>query len=281
MARNLFSQLCKYKPTEFVTPLENFCTEAFVYLIDKFRKKNNSALAEVMKLFGINDDNFTIETQTVYYNKSGFKFIPDILIKTNDKYTIIEVKVDALLHSSKIGLKDQLDDYCNLEIDGKKCDVYCLSKSEINSDSISPEKKIKWSKIHEIMKKDDEELVKQFVEFLENNNMSGYEKLNFDISRITEEKSNFNDIVKNAFEKSKFNSTYKLEEKGYIASDGNGWYINSCDEAVFWVGVIPDRKKYVSKIVFEILSHKEENFSSVCNGKEKDDWNNIIIKKTH
>ena len=40
------------------------------------------------------------------FRTGSFQFIPDILIKTNDKSIIIEVKVDALLHSSKIGINN-------------------------------------------------------------------------------------------------------------------------------------------------------------------------------
>ena len=286
MERNLFIQLCKYKVTEFVTPLENFCTESLVYLIEHLLNCEKNIRDEILQLFGIDGNKkTTIETQVAYYiknNNQNYKLIPDIhIIADNSKHILIEVKVDSSLHESKIGYKDQLDDYCHLEIEGQKCEVYSLTKFDLSTLSIDLEYKKKWSDIYKILTQAKDTFAIQFREFMEDNDMEGFEALEFDISKIKSEQSNFNDILKQAFEKSDFANTYILEG-GYILADGNGWYVNknnNNDNSHFWFGIIPNRKSFVSKILFEVLQSIKENYKEICSGKDRDVWGNIIINE--
>jgi len=286
MKRNLFIQLCKYKTTEFVTPLENFCTEALVYLIEYLLKNDKRMGNEILQLFGINENKeINIETQVAYHvkhNKQNCKLIPDIHITVdNDKHVFIEVKVDSGLNESNMGCKDQLDDYNLLKNEKPNCEVYSLTKFDLSTDSIDSDHQKKWSDIYKILTQSRDELAVQFREFMEDNDMEELQALKFDISRIKSEQSNFNDILRQAFEESELNGTYILDKKGYIYADGNGWYVNKKNnednKAHFWFGVIPNEKSFMSKILFEVLQHSKKDHEEICSGKEKDYYNNVII----
>lgn len=286
MKHNLFIQLCKYKMTEFVTPLENFCTEALVWLIEHLLECDKRIGDKILQLFGINEsEKISIETQVTHYiknNNHNCKLIPDIHIKTDsNKHVFIEVKVDSGLHESNISCKDQLDDYNLLKNERPNCEVYSLTKFDLSTESINSDHQKKWSDIYKILAQSQDELVKQFRKFMEDNDMEGFQALKFDISRIKSEQNNFNDILRQAFEESELNGTYVLDEKRYIYADGNGWYVNKKNnednKAHFWFGVIPNDKSFISKILFEVLQHSVKDYEKICFEKEKDYCNNIII----
>lgn len=279
---NLFIALCKYKPTENITPLENFTTEAFVYVLNALKKDNNTLFRDILSLFNI-EDYLEIETQCVHQvtiEDITAKLIPDIQIKDkNGNYTFIEVKVDSSLHGSKLGLKDQLMDYRHITVDGKIGEVFSLTKEVIYSDSINDKNKIRWSQIIEMLEKTENDIVYQFKEFLISNNMADYSSLQNDITTIKVDQQNFNNMIQLAFDSSKFGNSeiYRREEVGYIYSDGNGWYINNADSVpMFWIGCIPNRYDYSSVVIFEIMYNQIENFSNISSVKKAFDGNYIL-----
>lgn len=281
--RNLFKQLCKYKPTSGKSPLENFCTEAFVYLLEHLWCKEKNVAKELLELFNLeNINNFSIETQTAFNvqcNAKSCRLIPDIHIEADGKHTFIEVKVESPIGLSKLGKRDQLDDYNEIKIDGQSCLVFSLTKYDISSQSIGCANKIRWEQIHSALKSSSDELAQQFKEFLEDNYMNGYDRLEFDITKAKSEKENFNDILKQGFDISVFSQKgYSLQENAYMYADGNGWYVNKGNDVYFWIGSLLGCKDYVSKIVFEVLPQRKIEFKKICDNKPQDTWKNTIAE---
>ena len=83
---DLFINLSKYKPTENVTPLENFTTELFVYVLKDLLKNNKPLAIEILKLFEINkvEQIINIKTQNEF-KVDGRTLRPDIEIDLVDR----------------------------------------------------------------------------------------------------------------------------------------------------------------------------------------------------
>lgn len=124
---DLFINLSKYKPTKNKTPLENFTTELFVYVLKDLLKQENNVGYEILQLFNIKKTEkiLDISTQNRFtINKHPLE--PDIEIDFENKVVFIEVKVDSALRSSilGIGLTDQLEDYQQIKFhEGKTKEI--------------------------------------------------------------------------------------------------------------------------------------------------------------
>ena len=226
---DLFINLSKYKPSQYVTPLENFTTEVFVYILKNLLDTNPSAATEILNLFGIkNSDKIIISTQTEY--KVGEHILrPDITVESEEEITFIEVKVNSKLRESILGNEgeDQLQDYqkINTAPEQKPTKVYSLSKNSISS---PVENNVRWYQIFEILKEieDDDIIVKNFLCFLTENKMGSPTDFTNAVQNLITANQQLIAYLIAIYEDSNFskNSKYQLGSV-YIENDGIGFYI--------------------------------------------------------
>lgn len=275
---DLFINLPKYKPSQYVTPLENFTTEVFVYILKNLLDTNPSAATEILNLFGIkNSDKIIISTQTEY--KVGEHILrPDITVKSEEEITFIEVKVNSKLRESILGNEgeDQLQDYQKINTDQKPTKVYSLSKNSISS---SVKNNVRWYQIFEILKKieDTDIIVKNFLCFLTENKMGSPTDFTSAVQNLITANQQLTDYLIAIYEDSNFskNSKYQLGSV-YIENDGIGFYIQDSkkkkskkeDDSFFFLGILPEQEDSISFLV--LCDCLKDEFKR--NDKWKQDW---------
>lgn len=248
---DLFINLSKYKPTVNVTPLENFTTELFVYILKDILKNNKPLAIEILKLFEINkvEQIINIKTQNEF-KVDGRTLRPDIEIDLVDKIVFIEVKVNSQLHPSILNrnLGDQLEDYLQIDFDDKETIVYSLTKFSVVS---RINKNVRWRQITSILKKNNQknQIIDNFINFLEANQMGEIQLLQNTTDTLFKTTWTFMSFLKNIYENSKFyqNKKYKLGSE-YLYESGIGYYIqkssakksNSEKNTYYFLGVIPN-----------------------------------------
>ncbi len=257
--KDLFVNLSKYKPTQDKTPLENFATEAFVYILKDLLLSNEKCAKEILGLFGIKADinKQAISTQKDY-SVDNQKLRPDIEIVCPDKVIFIEVKVESALRDSVLGLNDQLYDYEQIQIDNKETEVYCLSKYFVSS---KKSRNIRWYQIAEILKKynDGNQLMQNFLYFLNFNRMGELKTLSMNDSvNLISKNQAFIDYLKAIYETSSFsgNAKYQLGSV-YSKFDGIGFYIqdstklkSTCEEnSYYFLGLLPENEDKINFLV--------------------------------
>lgn len=167
MDKNLFLSLLKYKSSESLTPLENFTTQLFAYLLDNIKNFRNRFLKLIqINVFDIEELALNVETQ-----RSDGGVIPDIsIIDAKGKIKIfVENKIDAPLF-----LK-QLENYISLAENSDEGEVVSITKFP-KTFPLKRYKSLTWKKIHDISEetlKDNLEqknsfLLKEFNNFLVN-----------------------------------------------------------------------------------------------------------------
>jgi hypothetical protein len=272
MQDNLFSKIFKYTATISKTPLENYCTEIFVYIFRKLIGKKDKMAYEILRLFGFNDmsdkdlESIKIITQKKYYAESR-SVIPDITINLHNNNNIIEVKVNSGLRRYRIKTRtiDQIELYKKIT-DIKINEVFLLSKYSAFSGSLNKENNVLWSQIHSILTKSENEVIKNYLLFLEENGMK---------SSIVEEGaenaiSSISAIL-SLIEDSWTDNKYKLG-KCEIERDYFGYYLdNKNNKSVAWIGQLSEMKDY---IVFEPL----EDAKMIKNAKEIFEKKNAVIE---
>jgi hypothetical protein len=248
MKNNLFSDIFKYRQSKNKTPLENYCTEIFVYIFRQLIESKNLLAFSLLELFGfgyINKDDLDrieIITQETHYINNG-KVIPDIIIKYQKKINVIEVKVNSGLRyykKSKTKYIDQIERYKEIS---NINDVFLLSKNVLFSKSLKNINKILWSQIHSILLKSDNEIINNFALYLEENGMKS------SIVNVGAE-NGINSIyaIMNLIEKSWDNEKFPLEEE--VARENIGFYFNN---GKAWIGQIMEMNEY---LVFELLDDR-------------------------
>lgn len=259
---DLFINLSKYKPTETVTPLENFTTELFVYILKNLLKQRNNIGYEILNFWGIKKTEkiLGIYTQKEYkVDKRTLK--PDIEIDLGDRVVFIEVKVDSTLRSSilKRGLTDQLEDYQQIQVSRRKTIVYSLTKHKVNSPIKT---NIRWFQITKKLKalEGNNQIIDNFISFLEEYNMGETKPIKTDSKNLITTYFSFFKYLQDIFEISDFNNNpkYKYGSK-YI--DEKQFCLNimekdktrsSCEEHSYYyyglIGSIPE------KLSFQILN---------------------------
>ena len=85
MKGNLFSNIYKFKQSKVKSPLEDYCTEIFVYIFRQLLKSKDNVSYKLLKIFGfdkINEMNLSnIEVITREYHwVNERRVIPDILL---------------------------------------------------------------------------------------------------------------------------------------------------------------------------------------------------------
>lgn len=166
MSRNLFVNLLKYKPVDNRTPLENFITEAFVFLLDWSLVSDRNfitgffKLLEIPSVTNINYSEVEILTQKTYKTNNNSTVIPDISIRIKDTYYFIEVKVLAQfnIYSDKndttINTINQIEMYDRIVVPSREKFIYSLtigtpSKNELLGSTFK--KSITWTDIYALI----------------------------------------------------------------------------------------------------------------------------------
>ena len=198
MDYDLFINLYKHKETEGKSDKENFLTEMFAYILKllahNYKKddKTENLFFQIFQIFkidiaGIKSKNIKIKTQCNYPENNNIykkKTQPDIKIKIDDKVYFIENKIDSKINQYPDINKDQIELYEAIILDGKEenCGIRTLTKYNFHSTSKSfkDEYKVFWYQIYELVKnseKVDDLIIKNFLSFLEENNMEGRKPL--------------------------------------------------------------------------------------------------------
>jgi hypothetical protein len=250
--KHSFIKMFRYRTRENKTPLENYCTEAFVFVLNYLLLADKRSVKEVLSLFGFenteNIEHLHIMTQQVYYVNSQ-KVIPDIVIERNGEATIIEVKVNSELNYYDLDKKtiDQLTLYRKIN-DVKVKNVYLLCKKLIKADN-----RVLWSSVYEKLSSMNDFIVQSFLCFLEDNGMKAA-KLSKDVLKLVDTVNNFRNLMEDSWG---YDKNYKLSFGFATKNSWIGFYVkgklkNSRKaEKLFWIGLISD---YPENIVFQIQS---------------------------
>jgi len=277
MDSDLFSNIFKYRQRKSKSPLENYCTEIFAYILKRMIETEDKMAFDLLELFGFHNiekndlKNIYINTQESHKTSvDNKKAILDIIIKLNDIVNIIEVKINSGLNKYNIYEKkiDQIEKYKKInDIKGKKS-IYLLSKHVIFCDSLEKKNRILWSQIYSILSNSDIEIVNQFRLFLEENGIKSYV-----LRSGAENTINSIQAIMGLIEQSWTNKKYKLL-KQEITRDYIGFYIK--DKETAWIGQIEEKKDFIVFEVFNKLNKKaEENNKDM----EFDKNSNYIYKK--
>ena len=185
MAPSVFTILVSQKPTENRTPLENFTTEGFVYLLRNSISKKTKLLPAFLNLlhlpFETAGSTYEIDTRREFKVRVGYStktVIPDITISKGGRIVcLIEVKVDSGIGQrtgSRGASTDQLKLYRRIrtEMEGG-FPLYVLTKNPFYSDSVDDTYKLRWFQIAEMLSSIqrvgivEDCLAPQFSDFLE------------------------------------------------------------------------------------------------------------------
>ena len=284
---DLFVNLSKYKPTENVSPLENFTTELFVYILKDLLRQKNEAGYEILALFGIrkNESIQNISTQNEY--KVDDRILrPDIEIDLDNRVVFVEVKVNSPLHPSilKGHLDDQLEDYQQIQVTSGKAVVYSLTKLKIYS---RVKTNVRWYSISKILKKLEgpNQIIDNFISFLEINNMSEQKAMKADTAHLMTTYFSFFDYLREIFEASKFaqNSKYRYGTN-YVEKNGLGFFImdknkrksKNEEDGFYFLGILPP---YENEISFQVLSDYLKDKKWKKDWLKDDEGVHPIIKK--
>jgi len=266
MDNNLFSNIFKYRQRKDKSPLENYCTEIFAYILRQLIKtpEEEKLAFDLLELFGFsnikNTDLGNIEINTQESHKTSVdnkRAILDIIIKLNDKVSIIEVKINSGLNKYDTDKKiiDQIEKYEKInDIKGEKS-IFLLSKYVIFCDSLDKNNKILWSQIYSKLSNSENEIIKQFRMFLEENGMKSYK-----LESGAENTINSIQAIMGLIEQSWTNEKYKLKEE--LAREYIGFWVK--DKGTAWIGQTTGYEDY---LVFEICDKLEGKAERIAEEK--------------
>lgn len=249
MENNLFGEIFKYRQSKHQSPLENYCTEIFVYILRKLIDTKNDLSFKILELFGLYNlskedlENIKIITREKHYCKDRIVY-PDIIIKFNDKINIIEVKVNSGVRNYSIKknkIINQLKLYKQIT-DIKINDVFLLSKHVFFDYSIDKSNKVLWSQIHSLLKNIQNEIINNFTFFLEENSMESYI-----VEKNAENGINsvyaLSVVIQNSLE-SILPKNYTLHDE--ISWEYNGYHVkNNKNESIAWIGQYLEHHEYI------------------------------------
>lgn len=171
---NLFSELQKYKPHEFLTPEENFFTESFKVILDKFPALARKIVGYLLDMKNYSSADLEFKSQ----QRHGSSCIIDLEVRENQNPILfIEIKID-----SREGDR-QLSRYCKLY--GGKVKVVYLTKHHEEYNENLQISHFYWSQIYEVVdefiKRNGDTknvvLLKEFRGFMEEKDMCGFRGL--------------------------------------------------------------------------------------------------------
>ncbi len=274
--RNIFCNLFKYRPNNFVSPEENFITESLVYLLDMSLQIDWDLFREFISLLDSdlilsNTDNIKIETQRQFNTTLGRTAIPDISLTINNNIYLIEVKVSSDFNTYVVKKDDateainQIQLYGRIKTGNLKIHIYSLTVNQILDTQEFPyyKKGLLWNDIYNLfdkVKSDNKlfiKLVSEFQYFLKENDMvinHVSEKL---IDGVKELK-NFNNQLNTAMKELGYsvNSTSAALYSGYN-------YLMKEPGIRLWIGINfrnPNRIKILitNKELIQYFRHKED-----------------------
>jgi hypothetical protein len=228
-----FVNILKYSNTEKKTPLENFTTELFVFLLNYLIFTKNRVIYEILNEFGFENtvklEKIKISTQVI--TSLG---IPDIIIEHLQNKTIIEVKIDSRLNNYEMDKNtiNQLEKYTKIKGISK---VYLLTKRVILIDNIRNKKikgKIYWSKIYNILECSNDFVVKSFNCFLEENGMNT-NRLDRNIYKALESLNTLSILIEQSWNYIE----YPLSPFSYSKQGWFGCYVKSKKQNILWLGL--------------------------------------------
>lgn len=230
MNDNLLVSLSKYHPREGHTPLENFITESFAWILRNNDEFTLSFFRDLLKIGGITDIK-KIETQV---SLSGT--YPDMVITTNSKVFIFEHKTFTPLPENQIGKYRQLGE----EYYGKTHLVLITSsKSQHDQD---PDTALTWLDVHNFINQKINSLkiqkfLKEFADLLKEHGLGPQPALTYEsiISYLPAKdfRKSLSDILWKVFEKTSESPwIHKLYKSDKLNSNENiKW---NGDIAKFW-----------------------------------------------
>jgi len=189
---SIFSALSKYPSTPTRSQLENYTTEALVYLLQLSKNNQSLLLVNFLKLFGIpfniKYNKIEISTQESFNTRYGLRSIPDITIRISNLNNkpkaiyFIEVKVDSGINKYITNNKeiDQIKKYQGIISNPpvKKENISLLSKLHFSSQTLVS-KNILWFQIADLLRDElkraveiEKYLIGDFIKYLEDNFLS-------------------------------------------------------------------------------------------------------------
>ncbi|GAA3963021.1 hypothetical protein GCM10022246_15340 [Pedobacter ginsengiterrae] len=168
---NIFNSLLKlYKSQDIRTPLEDFTTEILVHILNANRDIMALFVSDILRIKG---ENFIASSQeTFVFEKRGRHFCKvDVVLRNENQICFLENKVHSEEGNNQlINYSDVLDE---LDVYEQKYLRYCTKfhedKIHIKSNDFI---QFRWCNISNFLQKwKNRDLIKQFLEFLENHQM--------------------------------------------------------------------------------------------------------------
>ena len=269
MEHNLFTNLFKYKESDSTTPLENYLTELFAYILRGLIEEKNPVVCKLMNnifLIPIDERDLSyinIETQREFYvSELDRTARPDIKITVHGKQVFfIECKVDSGLNQYRN--IDQIQLYEKIECNGKEKNmgVRTLSKYAIStqSEKFLPEHSVFWRRIYSLFKKENfgletNPIITNFLAFLEENGMEERKELEFSKEGLNNYFALYDFLAENLNDFATKEKYSRVEFYGN--SDYFGFTINYNKRAYIWVGTYKEDQEH--RIIVETMAENED-----------------------
>jgi hypothetical protein len=275
---NLFRDLSKHLSERH----EDFLTNSFVYLLNYLLETEKSLAIELLNFISVNNSEFTFkecEEVVITTQKPTEEGVPDIEIRSNDKYIYVEVK-----HDSGLGEK-QIERYRKALGHERQAikKIVLLTRFSLDFEGTNqkrvPDKHIRWYQIHKYLEgfKPKNEiakfLVNQFIEFLEGKQMA-IQKISWEYSNGIRAFLNLVDMIGVAIE--------ELGIKTYSKSAGwewKGYYLENKDEFCGIYYVEPD--SVYTFIYAPNLKPHDKNFPYAYYEEDNGVYFELSLEDTH
>ena len=273
MEYDVFARRFKYKENATNSPWENYLTELFAYILEYLVEQKSEIVGDLFKLFDIplkNTDllKVLIETQWETFVKKYNRFArPDIKIIVDRSVYFIEVKVNSDLNQYE-GF-DQIQLYEAIDVSPLKNEgVRTLTKYQIfTKDKIyllfTDKHKIFWRQIYELIyknkyKEHDDIFIKNFLYFLEENDMAEKEALHYSADGLTNFYSFYGflyDVLQD-FARREGYTENGVKFNGY--KDYFGFDITYSGTRVLWIGCFNNETNKSEKDLIVVTSYADE-----------------------
>lgn len=273
MNYDLFSRLFKYRQNETNSPLENFITEQFAYILQYLIEQKNDIVYELFELFNIPlkvEDIYKVKVETqweTWVERYSHYARPDIKVSIGNDIYFIEVKVDSDLNQYESF--DQIQLYEAIDVlPMKNNGIRTLTKYQICTKDKSYQyfkesHKVFWRQIYALFRKNefnlqDDILVNNFLLFLEENDMSEKTTLNYSKDGLSNFYSLYgflNDVLQDFASREGYTAK-ALKFDG--SKDWFGFNIAYSGKAVVWIGCINSKNDTEEKDCIVITSYANE-----------------------
>jgi len=156
-----------YSKANSITPVEDFTTEVFASILETDEVILKIFITEILEL---NYDEFQIETQKNYSLSNGERAIIDIVLKSKNVICFIENKVESCEGLNQLDkysrVLDSLTEYKERYL------FYCTKYFDPKEENRHRFRQFRWHNIAQIIKSSENNIAKDFFNFLKSNNMS-------------------------------------------------------------------------------------------------------------